>query len=167
MAEAALRGLGSRQRSRRLFAAGMILVGGLGIVAAAAPWLTAYDPDAIVVPHYAGPLPPGGAHPLGTDTLGRDVWARLAYGARTSPLVVVLAALGMSGAIGIDAGLSYLGLGVPLPTPSWGRMVSEVQTYFAVAPWLVVLPGVAVSLAVIGFNLVGYGLIDLLGERRG
>ena len=68
MAEAALRGLGSRQRSRRLFAAGMILVGGLGIVAAAAPWLTAYDPDAIVVPHYAGPLPPGGAHPLGTDT---------------------------------------------------------------------------------------------------
>src|SRR5213080_2557773 len=219
MAEAALRGLGSRQRSRRLFAAGMILVGGLGLVAAAAPWLTSYDPDAIVVPHYAGPLPPGGAHPLGTDTLGRDVWARLAYGARTSlfvgglamtlslgigvtvglvggyfggavdtalmwlvdlvltmptllllivlPGVVVLAALGMSGAIGIDAGLSYLGLGVPLPTPSWGRMVSEVQTYFAVAPWLVVLPGVAVSLAVIGLNLVGYGLIDLLGERRG
>jgi len=282
MAEAALSGFGSRQRSRRLFAAGMILVGGLGLVAAAAPWLTSYDPDAIVVPHYAGPLPPGGAHPLGTDTLGRDVWARLAYGARTSlfvgglamtlslgigvtvglvggyfggavdtalmwlvdlvltmptllllivlatvlppslltiplvigvvgwttfartvrgevlslrerdyllaaralgashtrimvrhllpgvlPGVVVLAALGMSGAIGIDAGLSYLGLGVPLPTPSWGRMVSEVQTYFAVAPWLVVLPGVAVSLAVIGFNLVGYGLIDLLGERRG
>src|SRR5207244_2364886 len=206
MAEPALSGLGSRQRSRRLFAAGMILVGGLGLVAAAAPWLTSYDPDAIVVAHYAGPLPPGGAHPLGTDTLGRDVWARLAYGARTSPFVgglamaprlgvavtvgvvggashgrimlrhllpgvlpgvVVLAALGMSGAIGIDAGLSYLGLGVPLPTPSWGRMVSEVQTYFAVAPWLVVLPGVAVSLAVIGFNLVGYGLIDLLGERRG
>ena len=282
MAEAALSGFGSRQRSRRLFAAGMILVGGLGLVAAAAPWLTAYDPDAIVVAHYAGPLPPSGAHPLGTDTLGRDVWARLAYGARTSlfvgglamalslgigvtvglvggyfggavdtalmwlvdlvltmptllllivlaavlppslltiplvigvvgwttfartvrgevlslrerdyllaaralgashgrimlrhllpgvlPGIVVLAALGMSGAIGIDAGLSYLGLGVPLPTPSWGRMVSEVQTYFAVAPWLVVLPGVAVSLAVIGFNLVGYGLIDLLGERRG
>src|SRR5436305_1338451 len=85
MAEAALRGLGSRQRSRRLFAAGMILVGGLGIVAAAAPWLTAYDPDAIVVPHYAGPLPPGGAHPLGTDTLGRDVRARPASGARPPP----------------------------------------------------------------------------------
>src|SRR5437667_117963 len=91
MAEAALRGLGSRQRSRRLFAAGMILVGGLGLVAAAAPWLTSYDPDAIVVAHYAGPLPPGGAHPLGTDTLGRDVWARLAYGARTSLFVGGLA----------------------------------------------------------------------------
>src|SRR5438552_3181836 len=104
MAEAALRGLGSRQRSRRLFAAGMILVGGLGIVAAAAPWLTAYDPDAIVVPHYAGPLPPGGAHPLGTDTLGRDVWARLAYGARTSLFVGGLA-MTLSLGIGVTVGL--------------------------------------------------------------
>src|SRR5207245_3358846 len=83
------------------------------------------------------------------------------------PGVVVLAALGMSGAIGIDAGLSYLGLGVPLPTPSSGRKVSEGHTFFALAPWLAVPAGVAVSLAVIGFNLVGYGLIDLLGERRG
>ncbi|TMB17943.1 MAG: ABC transporter permease [Deltaproteobacteria bacterium] len=258
-----------------------MLVGALGLVALAAPWLTAYDPDAIVVATYRGPLAPGGGHPLGTDTLGRDVWARLAYGARTSlfvgglamavslaigmtvglvagyfggaidaalmwlvdlvltmpsllllivlatifppsiltiPLVigaigwttfartvrgevlslrerdyvqaaralgasdgriilrhllpgvtpgaVVLAALGMSGAIVVDAGLSYLGLGVPLPTPSWGRMVSDAQTYIAVAPWLVVVPGVAIALAVIGFNLTGYGLIDLIGERR-
>jgi peptide/nickel transport system permease protein len=82
------------------------------------------------------------------------------------PGVIVLAALGTSGAIGIDAGLSYLGLGVPLPTPSWGRMISEVQTYFAVAPWLVLLPGIAISLAVVGFNLIGYGLIDVLGTRR-
>jgi peptide/nickel transport system permease protein len=82
------------------------------------------------------------------------------------PGVCVLAALGMSGAIGLDAGLSYLGLGVPLPTPSWGRMVSEVQTYFGVAPWLVLFPGAAISLAVIAFNLIGYGLIDLIGARR-
>jgi len=47
--EAALTGLGSRRRSRRLFAAGVVLVGALGLVALAAPWLTAYDPDAIVV----------------------------------------------------------------------------------------------------------------------
>src|SRR5437764_2139249 len=104
MAEAALRGLGSRQRSRRLFAAGMILVGGLGIVAAAAPWLAAYDPDAIVVPHYAGPLPPGGGHPLGTDTLGRDVWARIAYGARTS-LLVGGCAMAVSLVLGVSIGL--------------------------------------------------------------
>src|SRR5205823_3346778 len=133
-----------------------------------------------------------GAHPLGTDTLGRDVWARLAYGARTSLFVGGLA-MTLSLGIGVTVGLvgGYFGgavdtalmwlvdLVLTMPTllllivlatvlpPSWGRMVSEVQTYFAVAPWLVVLPGVAVSLAVIGFNLVGYGLIDLLGERRG
>jgi ABC-type dipeptide/oligopeptide/nickel transport system permease subunit len=83
------------------------------------------------------------------------------------PGVIVLAALGMSGAIIVDAGLSYLGLGVPLPTPSWGRMVSDAQTYVAVAPWLVVAPGVSIALAVIGFNLIGYGLVDLLGRRQG
>jgi peptide/nickel transport system permease protein len=82
------------------------------------------------------------------------------------PGVIVLAALGMSHAIGIDAGLSYLGLGVPHPTPSWGRMISEVQTYFGVAPWLVVMPGLAIAIGVIGFNLLGYGLTDLVGARR-
>jgi peptide/nickel transport system permease protein len=45
-------------------------------------------------------------------------------------------------------------------------MISEVQTYFAVAPWLVMLPGIAISLGVVGFNLIGYGLIDVLGARR-
>jgi peptide/nickel transport system permease protein len=73
----------------------------------------------------------------------------------------------MSGAIIVDAGLSYLGLGVPLPTSSWGRMVSDAQTYIAVAPRLVVAPGLSIALAVIGFNLVGYGLVDLLGRRQG
>lgn len=274
------RGAPASAKRSRLLAAGLALVAFLLAIAVAAPWLTPYDPSAIVVEHYTGPQAPGGAHPLGTDTLGRDVWARLAYGARTSlavgglamsvslvigvsvgllagyfggwldaalmwlvdlvltmptllllivlaavlppslltiplvigivgwttfartvrgevlslrerdyllaaralgashgriilrhllpgvlPGVIVLGALGMSTAIAIDAGLSYLGLGVPLPTPSWGRMISEVQTYFAVAPWLVVLPGVAISLAVIGFNLVGYGLIDRVGAR--
>ena len=95
---------------------------------------------------------------------GRIILRHLLPG--VTPGAVVLAALGMSGAIVVDAGLSYLGLGVPLPTPSWGRMVSDAQTYIAVAPWLVVVPGVAIALAVIGFNLTGYGLIDLIGERR-
>jgi len=281
MAEADATGFGSLRRSRRLFATGCAIVGLLVVVATGAPWLTPYDPSAIVVPHYRGPLPPGGGHPLGTDTLGRDVWARIAYGARTSllvggcamavslvlgvsigllagyfggwvdaalmwvvdlvltmptllllivlatmlppslltiplvigvvgwttfartvrgevlslkereyllaaqalgashariilrhllpgvlPGVIALAALGTSGAIVLDAGLSYLGLGVPLPTPSWGRMISEVQTYFGVAPWLVVTPGIAISLAVVGFNLIGHGLIDVLRARR-
>ena len=53
-----------------------------------------------------------------------------------------------------------------ISTPSWGRMISEAQTYFAVAPWLVVVPGLAISLTVVGFNLIGYGLVDLLGTRK-
>ena len=250
------------------------------VAAIAAPCLTPLDPNAIVVSPYHGPQAPSLAHPLGTDTLGRDVWARLLYGGRTSlivglasmllsllvgvivgvvagyfggaidsslmwvvdllltmpsilllvvlstvfpptlwtvPLVigsvgwttfartarsevlsvrsrdyvtaaraigatdarimwrhvvpaalsnvVVLAALGMSGAITLDAGLSYLGLGVPLPTPSWGRMISEAQTYFAVAPWLVAFPGAAIALTAIGFNLIGQGLLARLEGR--
>jgi peptide/nickel transport system permease protein len=257
------------------------MVGALTAFAVAAPWLTSYDPDAIVVESYHGPLAPGPGHLLGTDTVGRDVWARLVYGARTSlfigslamavsvavgvvigvvagyfggfvdatlmwvvdlvltmpsllllivlstvlppsiytiplvigviswttfartvrgevltlrerdyvqaahalgashsrimlrhllpgvlPGVIVLASLGMSGAIVVDAGLSYLGLGVPLPTPSWGRMVADAQTYIAVAPRLVIAPGAAIALAVIAFNLIGYGLIDVIGRRQ-
>ena len=282
MADATVVGLGSAARSRRFLVAGVVIVGLLSFAAVAAPWLSAYDPNAIVVPTYRGPLEPSAAHPFGTDTLGRDVWTRIVYGARTSlfvgtiamavslaigmtigllagyfggladaalmwvvdlvltmpallllivlatvlppsmltiplvigvtgwttfartvrgevltlrerdyvqaaralgasdariisrhllpgvlPGVIVLAALGMSGAIIVDAGLSYLGLGVPLPTASWGRMVSDAQTYISVAPWLVVVPGMAIALAVIGFNLIGYGLIDVLGRRQG
>jgi peptide/nickel transport system permease protein len=95
---------------------------------------------------------------------GRIIWRHLLPG--VLPGVVVLAALGMSGAIAIDAGLSYIGLGVPHPTPSWGRMVSDFQTYLGVAPWLVMVPGLAIALGVVGFNLLGYGLTDLLGTRR-
>jgi len=104
VAEAAVVGLGSVRRSRRLLVAGLVLVGTLVVAAAAAPWLTDYDPDTIVVSSYHGPLPPGGGHLLGTDTLGRDVWARLAYGARTSLFVGALA-MGISLAIGTVAGL--------------------------------------------------------------
>lgn len=271
---------GPPRRGRWLAAAGAALILALVVVAVAAPWLTPYDPTLTVVPHYTGPLPPRPGHPLGTDTLGRDVWSRLAYGARISlfigvaamaigmgigvsvglvagyfggitetllmrlvdvvmalpslllaialatifapslgnvllvvglvswtgiartvrgevlslkerefllaaralgashvrimarhllpsllPTILILAALSSSATILIDAGLSYLGLGVPLPTPSWGRMVSEAQTYFHVAPWLMAFPGLAITLAVVGFNLLGHGLIDLLAAR--
>jgi len=282
MADPRPEGPPGQPRGRWLLWTGVVLAAVLVAVALAAPQLTRYPPDAIVVTSYHGPEPPSAAHPLGTDTLGRDVWARLAFGARTSlvvgtlgmalslllgvsvgvvagylggwtdgacmwlvdlvltmpsllllivlatvlppslltipvviglvgwttfartvrgevlslrerdyvaaaqalgashgrvlthhllpavlPGVVALAALSMSGAVTIDAGLSYLGLGAPLPVPSWGRMVSEVQTYFGVAPWLVVLPGVAIVLTVVAFNLIGYGLIGVLGSRRG
>jgi peptide/nickel transport system permease protein len=79
------------------------------------------------------------------------------------PTIVVMAVLGTSGTLLLDAGLSFLGLGVPPPTPSWGRMIEEATIYFRTAPWLAVFPGVAIFYAVLGFNLLGYGYL----RRRG
>jgi peptide/nickel transport system permease protein len=75
------------------------------------------------------------------------------------PIIVVMAALGTSGTLLLDAALSFLGLGVPPPTPSWGRMINEATIYFRTAPWLAMLPGLAIFYAVLGFNLLGYGFL--------
>jgi len=83
------------------------------------------------------------------------------------PTVLVMAALSTSSTVLLDAGLSYLGLGVPVPTPSWGRMISDSQTYYRIAPWLMVFPGVAIVYAVAGFNLLGYGLAARFQRRTG
>jgi peptide/nickel transport system permease protein len=75
------------------------------------------------------------------------------------PLIIVMAALGTSGTLLLDAALSFLGLGVPPPTPSWGRMIEEATIYFRTAPWLATFPGLAIFYAVLGFNLLGYGFL--------
>ena len=80
-------------------------------------------------------------------------------------LLVVMAVLGISGTLLLDAGLSFLSLGVPPPTPSWGRMIEEALIYFRTAPWLVAFPGLAIFLCVLSFNLVGDGLRDALDPR--
>jgi peptide/nickel transport system permease protein len=79
------------------------------------------------------------------------------------PVIVVMAVLGTSGTLLLDAGLSFLGLGVPPPTPSWGRMIEESTMYFRTAPWLAAFPGLAIFYAVLAFNLLGYGYL----RRRG
>ncbi|HLX38711.1 MAG TPA: ABC transporter permease [Candidatus Binataceae bacterium] len=76
-----------------------------------------------------------------------------------APTIIVMAALGTSGTLLLDAALSFLGLGVPPPTPSWGRMIEEATIYFRVAPWLATFPGLAIFYAVLGFNLLGYGVL--------
>ena len=76
-----------------------------------------------------------------------------------APTIIVMAALGTSGTLLLDAALSFLGLGVPPPTPSWGRMIEEATIYFRVAPWLATFPGLAILYAVLGFNLLGYGFL--------
>lgn len=82
------------------------------------------------------------------------------------PVVVVVATLGIGTTIRVEATLSYLGVGVPPPAPTWGNMILEGQAFFRTAPWLVLTPGVAVLVAVLGFNLLGEGLRDLLDPLR-
>ncbi|MDO6458628.1 ABC transporter permease [Celeribacter halophilus] len=65
-----------------------------------------------------------------------------------------------------EAGLSFLGMGVSPPTPSWGRMLSESQTYLSSAPHLVLAPGLAIAITVLGLNLLGDGLRDLTDPKR-
>ena len=74
-----------------------------------------------------------------------------------APTLVAIAALSTSGTILLDAGLSFLGIGVPPPTPTWGRMIQEASSYYRVAPWLMLFPGAAVLYAVLTFNLIAYG----------
>lgn len=80
----------------------------------------------------------------------------------TLPAVTVQATLGMAGAILSEAALSFLGLGVQPPTPSWGTMLSYGRTHLLDAPHLTVFPGIAIALLVLGFNFLGDGLRDVL-----
>lgn len=82
------------------------------------------------------------------------------------PTIVVMAALSTCSTILLDAGLSYLGLGVPVPLPSWGRMIADSRTYYRMAPWLMLFPGLAILFAVLGFNLLGHGLLAVLSPRE-
>lgn len=81
-----------------------------------------------------------------------------------SPLIVQ-ATISFATAILAEAALSYLGLGTQPPQPSWGRMLSEAQTQMFQAPMLAVYPGVAIVLSVLGLNLMGDGLRDLLDPK--
>ncbi|MDR3514603.1 MAG: ABC transporter permease [Azospirillaceae bacterium] len=81
--------------------------------------------------------------------------------------IIVQVAIQLGLAILTEAGLSFLGLGMPPPTPTWGRMLADAQTYLGVAPWLAIVPGCAIVVTVLGFNLLGDGLRDLLDPRAG
>jgi peptide/nickel transport system permease protein len=105
------------------------------------------------------------------------VQAARALGAQTSrlllrhivpnaiPAVVVQATLGMAGAILGEAALSFLGLGVQPPTPSWGTMLNGGRAHLLDAPHLTLFPGLAIALLVLGFNFVGDGLRDLVDPK--
>ncbi len=73
--------------------------------------------------------------------------------------------LGLWRAILSESALSFVGLGTQPPTPSWGNMLSEGRQFLGLAPWNAVFPGLAIMLVVLGFNLLGDGLRDLLDPR--
>ncbi len=79
--------------------------------------------------------------------------------------LTVLASLAFGGAIIAEASLSFLGIGTPPPNPSWGLMLSGATRYMENAPWLVVFPGLALSLSVLAFNLLGDALRDYFDPR--
>jgi peptide/nickel transport system permease protein len=79
--------------------------------------------------------------------------------------LVIQATVAFSGAVLAEASLSYLGLGTQPPTASWGAMLQEARDVLFVAPWMAIWPGVAIAAAVLGWNLLGDGLRDLLDPR--
>ena len=80
--------------------------------------------------------------------------------------IVVWATLGISTTVLLEATLSFLGIGVQPPTPSWGNIIFENQTYFASAPWLVFIPGAAIILLALAFNFLGDALRDILDPTQ-
>ena len=80
--------------------------------------------------------------------------------------LLVVATLEMALAILLEATLSFLGLGVPSPLPSWGLMIAEGKDYMFFSPWVIMVPGVTLFVLVMGINLLGDGLRDLLRAER-
>jgi peptide/nickel transport system permease protein len=95
-----------------------------------------------------------------TRILRRHVLPHLA------PFVMVWATLGISTTVLLEATLSFLGIGVRPPTPSWGNIIFENQTYFSTAPWLVFIPGAAIILLALAFNFLGDALRDELDPTQ-
>lgn len=82
------------------------------------------------------------------------------------PTMIVWGSLGIATNVMLEASLSYLGIGVQPPTPSWGRMIQQGQEFYRSAPWLVLYPGFAIMLTVFAFNLLGDGLRDALDPTQ-
>jgi peptide/nickel transport system permease protein len=80
--------------------------------------------------------------------------------------LIVQASLGMAGAVLSEASLSFLGLGIPPPAPSWGTMIEEARQFFSSSPHILLFPGLAIALTVLAFNFIGDGLREYLDPKQ-
>ena len=80
--------------------------------------------------------------------------------------LIVQSSLGMAGAVLSEASLSFLGLGIPPPAPSWGTMIEEARQFFANYPHILFFPGAAIALTVLAFNFIGDGLREYLDPKQ-
>src|SRR3954471_2675889 len=80
--------------------------------------------------------------------------------------LIVQASLGMAGAVLSEASLSFLGLGIPPPYPSWGTMIDEARQFFASSPHILLFPGLAIAFTVLAFNFIGDGLREYLDPKQ-
>ncbi len=104
---------------------------------------------------------------LASRALGASDWhilLRRIFPNIASP-IIVSATLGLADAIISESGLSYLGFGVQLPTPTWGNMLSNTQNQMTTAPWVAIFPGLLIFIVVIAINYLGDGLRDALDPR--
>lgn len=100
---------------------------------------------------------------LGASTW-RILWKELFPNTVTQLLIAASSYFG--GTILVETNLSYLGMGVPIPQPSWGNMISDGRNYLAAAPWVVMAPGVALMLTVLAFNFIGDGIRDVFDPKN-
>jgi peptide/nickel transport system permease protein len=83
----------------------------------------------------------------------------------TITVTVVWATLSIASTVLVESSLSFLGVGVPLPTASWGNMIAEGQTRYRIAPWMIIVPSAAILITTLGFNLLGDAVRDALDPR--
>ena len=100
---------------------------------------------------------------LGAST-NRIIWKEIFPNTVTQLMIAASGHFG--GTILVETSLSYLGMGVPVPTPSWGNMITDGRQYLSSAPWVVIAPGIALMITVLAFNFLGDGLRDVLDPKN-
>jgi peptide/nickel transport system permease protein len=103
-----------------------------------------------------------GAHAIGASDLYIIVRHILPH---VLTVTVIWMTLSFASTVLIESSLSFLGIGVPLPTPSWGNMIADGQTRYRIAPWLIIVPTTAILVTTLGFNLLGDAVRDALDPR--